>query len=274
MNKIAVRGGGKPSHAAPLPIRPEGCVSSPPSEEAVAIIKFSINYGLDNGVMAISGPTEAFGSDSFERAVKMKKISGERWEATVKVPLSSEVVEYRYIVMSGTWREEAKIFRRGLSLVGMEDGDEVEVQDSFRSAKHTTLASTAFTRAIFGRGNTEATAGTENLLVKRENLMWPKQKTTKESTVRISAFAPRIQAGHSLWMRGDKDALGAWSKDKMVPMVHTGGRVYVAQVCDFLPMSMSGHWRPHKRAFQRSNVADAQVHWVFPLTFCFASVCR
>ena len=35
--------------------------------------------------MAISGPTEAFGSDSFERAVKMKKISGERWEATVKV---------------------------------------------------------------------------------------------------------------------------------------------------------------------------------------------
>lgn len=67
------------------------------------------------------------------RAVKMKKVSGEKWEATVKVPLSSEVVVYRYIVMSGSWREEAKIFRRGLSVAGMEDGDEVEVQDSFRS---------------------------------------------------------------------------------------------------------------------------------------------
>lgn len=74
----------------------------------------------------------------------MKKKGGEGWEATIKVPMTEDVVHYRYVVMSGQWREEAKVYKRSISLVGLADGDEIDVQDSFRLLPHPHSGSRTF----------------------------------------------------------------------------------------------------------------------------------
>lgn len=58
----------------------------------------------------------------------------------------------------------------------------------------------------------------------RELIRRQHQVGAKQVCVRTIVYAPRVEAGHKLWMRGAPDAMGAWSKDKSVPMVHVGNR--------------------------------------------------
>ena len=167
-SNLNLRGG---EFTSPLPIASGDSFKSH-SAEGTVTIKFSIRYGLDNGVIVVCGPHTKFGNNDPNRAPKMQKKAGDLWELTIQVPLEIELVTYNYIVLSNTRRKESQINARALSLRGAPDGAQIEVQDMFRSPKAFSLATSCFSRAIFGRGFAEATAATENKLAQAEELVW------------------------------------------------------------------------------------------------------
>lgn len=58
-------------------------------------------------------------------------------------------------------------------------------------------------------------------------------------TVRFVIFAPRKEAGHSIWVTGGPQEMGKWSDDNKVPMVHIGRGIFVGQVGGlFLPITV------------------------------------
>eukprot|EP00281_Chroomonas_sp_CCMP1168_P027736 CAMPEP_0206247986 /NCGR_PEP_ID=MMETSP0047_2-20121206/20113_1 /ASSEMBLY_ACC=CAM_ASM_000192 /TAXON_ID=195065 /ORGANISM="Chroomonas mesostigmatica_cf, Strain CCMP1168" /LENGTH=778 /DNA_ID=CAMNT_0053673569 /DNA_START=380 /DNA_END=2716 /DNA_ORIENTATION=+ len=213
--------------SAPLPLADKSAV--PLNEDGFVTLRLRMNYGLDRGVVSASGPGTYFGGNDVKKAVQFKRKGGDDWEAEVKVPISAGVVYYHYVIQSTTWRYEARICDRSVSVKGMKDGDIIDVSDSFRSAKPATLATSCFSKAIFGRGHQDQNTKTENTVAGMDEIVWP-EVGPKQVCVRASVYAPRVEAGHSVWMRGKPDAMGAWSHESRVPMVHLGNRIYVGQV--------------------------------------------
>jgi len=199
------------------------------SAEGKATLKISIDYGIDNGVIVCAGPSEAFGRNDVHRAPKMENKGGTKWELNLEVPLQKDVYEYYYVVQSGSWRHESRICHRAVSVKGLKDGDVVDVQDRFRSTKPAILATAAFDRAIFGKGSDEKFRESSNKEVKQDDLRWDIEESG-DVTVRFSVYAPRVEAGHSVWVTGKPESMGAWSSSKAVPMVHVGHRIYIGQV--------------------------------------------
>ncbi len=108
-------------------------------------------------MVVVCGPHTKFGSNDPNRAPKMQKKAGDLWELTIQVPLEMELVRYHYVI-SNTRRRKSQINVRALSSRGAPDGAHIEVQDMFRSPKAFSLATSCFSRAIFGRGFAESTA--------------------------------------------------------------------------------------------------------------------
>mmetsp|Transcript_55312 Transcript_55312/g.115704 ORF Transcript_55312/g.115704 Transcript_55312/m.115704 type:complete len:839 (-) Transcript_55312:278-2794(-) len=220
-----LRGGGIPSFSG-LPIAEKSEPSS-----GTASIKLSLNYKVDGGVIVAVGPSSAFGNGDIHKAPKLQQKGGERWEAVVQVPLSDALVKYQYVVLSKTHRYEARIAERSVSLLGLSDGAKVDVQDAFRSPRPAVLATSCFTRAIFGRGLQAANVATENPAVPSDKLTWSAGAAGSDDVVfRFVVFAPRKEAGHSIWVTGKPAALGAWEPSKMVPMASLGSGLYAGQV--------------------------------------------
>ena len=151
--------------------------------------------------MVISGPSDVLGRGDANRAPKMQRKGGEQWELTLEVPLDKDVLVYNYIAMSNTHRYEARICERSISLSGLKPGTKVHLQDSFRSPKVATLATSCFAKAIFGRGNAEQYTKTENKVVSPSEIVWD-AVADDEASVRFVVFAPRLEAGHSVWVSG------------------------------------------------------------------------
>ena len=176
MSRISLRGGG---FTAPLPIaQDEGFIIPPTLDgQGMATLKFSIRYGLENGAVVVCGPNSKFGSNDPYRAPKMQKKGGDLWELSIQVPIEMEIVKYNYMILSGTIRKESQINERVLCLKGVPDGAHVEVQDMFRSPKAFSLATSCFSRAIFGRG----------FQVPGPTLLW-------STTIRLDPFPPPCTA--------------------------------------------------------------------------------
>jgi hypothetical protein len=191
----------------------------------------SLNYKVDGGVIVAVGPTSAFGNGDIHKAPKLQQKGGERWEVVVQVPLSDALVKYQYVVLSKTHRYEARIAERSVSLLGLSDGAKIDVQDAFRSPRPAVLATSCFTRAIFGRGLQEQNVATENPSVPNDKLTWSAGAPGPDDVVfRFVVFAPRKEAGHSIWVSGKPAALGAWETSKLVPMASLGSGLYAGQV--------------------------------------------
>jgi len=220
---LRMRGGG----AAGLPL------AESPGQTGGGTVKLrlSLNYKVDGGSIVAVGPSTSFGSGDINRAPKLQRKDGERWEGEISVQLSGqEVVHYQYVILAKTHRYEARIADRSVSLVGLNDGDVIDVQDAFRSPKPATLATSCFTDAVFGKGHKESDVKTENKVAPHEQVTWkPADAGSDGVTVRFTVFAPRVEAGHSIWVTGAPDELGAWSKEEMLPMVHVGRRIYIGQ---------------------------------------------
>eukprot|EP00282_Hemiselmis_andersenii_P005405 CAMPEP_0114134328 /NCGR_PEP_ID=MMETSP0043_2-20121206/14095_1 /TAXON_ID=464988 /ORGANISM="Hemiselmis andersenii, Strain CCMP644" /LENGTH=864 /DNA_ID=CAMNT_0001227953 /DNA_START=33 /DNA_END=2623 /DNA_ORIENTATION=+ len=224
--------GGAPTSSSPLPIADPDAPPTPLDSDATVTLKLFITYGIENGEVVATGPTVAFGGDDLARAVRLKRVGDKKdnvWGAEVKVPLGEASIEYHYVIKSRDTRYESRICPRSVSIAGLPAGSTVDVRDGFRSAKYYVLATSCFSRAIFGRGNSPENARTENKLVETGDLSWP-ELGEGQTAVRLHVFAPRVSAGHSVWVRGNTEGLGKWSKEKMCPMVHIGGRIYVGQV--------------------------------------------
>ena len=206
-----------------------------------ASLKLSLNYKVDGGVIVAVGPSLAFGNGDIHKAPKLQQKGGERWEAVVQVPLSDALVKYQYVVLSKTHRYEARIAERSVSLLGLPDGAKVDVQDAFRSPRPAVLATSCFTRAIFGRGRQAHHLATENPAAHTDRLTWAPAGAAApgadEVAVRFVVFAPRKEAGHSVWITGKPAALGAWDAGKLVPMASLGSGLYAGQVAVY-----SGLW--------------------------------
>ena len=145
-------------------------------------------------------------------APKLSRKAGERWEGEVKVPISEGIVRYQYVVMAKTHRYEARIAERSVNLLGLPAGSVVDVQDSFRSPKPATLATSCFARAVFGKGrDKEADETGENPGIPYSSLTWTPSESSGDVTVRFALFAPRKESGHSVWVTGGAKALGSWS---------------------------------------------------------------
>ena len=70
------------------------------------------------------------------------------------MPLSEGVLRYNYVVLSSKQpRTEARVAERAVALKGLAPGSVLHVHDSFRSPKIASIASSCFSRAIFGRGH-------------------------------------------------------------------------------------------------------------------------
>jgi hypothetical protein len=75
-------------------------------------------------------------------------------QANITVPLSEGVLRYNYVVLSSKQpRTEARVAERAVALKGLAPGSVLHVHDSFRSPKIASIASSCFSRAIFGRGH-------------------------------------------------------------------------------------------------------------------------
>eukprot|EP00960_Hanusia_phi_P068882 766957-Hanusia_phi.AAC.6 len=166
-------------------------------------VKLSINYGVDGGSIVAVGPASCFGNNDINRAPKLQRKEGERWEGTVQVPLTEGVVKYHYVVLARTHRYEARIADRSINVQGLPDGAKVYVQDSFRSPKPATLATSCFSRAVFGKGKSAKVLETQNPEVEHAKITWsPNGKSDADGvTVRFALFAPRMDAGHSVWVQ-------------------------------------------------------------------------
>ena len=160
----------------------------------------------------------------------MSKKEGERWEGWVTVPRSEGVVKYQYVVMAETHRYEARIAERAINVRGLPEGTTVDVQDSFRSPKPATLATSCFSRAVFGKGRAEiADATGENPGIAHGDVTWAPAGASGDVTVRFTVFAPRKEAGHHIWVTGGPKALGSWNGGSRLRMAHIGRGVYLAQ---------------------------------------------
>jgi 4-alpha-glucanotransferase len=196
-------------------------------------IKLSINYGVDKGSIVAVGPSKCFGSGDIHKAPKLKRKggSGDVWEGEVTIPRSEGVVKYQYVVLSHVHRYEARIADRAINVLGLPEGSTVDVQDSFRSPKPATLATACFSRAVFGKGkDLDKDLNGDNPGIDHAALTWtPPGTAESELTVRFTLFAPRIDAGHSVWVTGAADSLGNWDGGKRLRMAHIGRGIYVAQ---------------------------------------------
>ena len=220
-----LRGGGVSFTGLPI------AETAEPAGSGTATLKLSLNYKVDGGVIVAVGPSSAFGNGDIHKAPKLQQKGGERWEGNVQVPLSEALVKYQYVVLSKTHRYEARIAERSVSLLGLKDGAKVDVQDAFRSPRPAVLATSCFTRAIFGRGRQEQHLATENPIVPHEKLTWSAGASSDDDVVfRFVVFAPRKEAGHSIWVTGKPAALGGWEASKMVSMASLGSGLYAGQV--------------------------------------------
>ena len=218
--------GGKIAHATPLPLGDS--VEAKDAEGGSVSVTFAITYGID-GHMVITGEGTVLGRWELHKAPKMKRVSGDLWELTLELPLNKDSYTYNYVAMGKTSRLEAQIADRTLSLKGLQPGDKLHVADSFRSSKIATLATAAFDRAIFGKGHADALVATQNPTADAADVSWG-ARADDEVTVRFQTFAPRVEAGHSVWCTGSAGEMGKWAQDKAVPMVHVGRHVFVGQV--------------------------------------------
>jgi hypothetical protein len=189
-SNLHLRGG---EFSSPLPIAADD-VSKTSYPEGTVTIRFSIRYGLDNGVVVVCGPHTKFGSNDPNRAPKMQKKGADFWGLTMQVPLEMELVTYNYVVLSNTRRKESQINVRTISLRGLTGGSHLEAQDMFRSPKAFSLATSCFSRAIFGRGFAEATAATENKVVQPEELVW----APPTSSDQVEASCQHVPQGPAL----------------------------------------------------------------------------
>jgi hypothetical protein len=220
-----LRGGGVTFTGLPIAEKSDSAGSGTVS------LKLSLNYKVDGGVIVAVGPSSSFGNGDIHKAPKLQQKGGERWEGNVQVPLSETLVKYQYVVLSKTHRYEARIAERSVSLLGLKDGAKVDVQDAFRSPRPAVLATSCFTRAIFGRGRQEQHLATENPAVPYEKITWSAGNHGDDEIVyRVVVFAPRKEAGHSIWLTGKPAALGGWDASKMVPMASLGSGLYAGQV--------------------------------------------
>jgi len=225
--------GGGIKCAAPLPFADEKEVSKRDEGDGTVSVTFSIQYGLDQGDMVITGKDAVFGRAEVHRAPKMRRLPGDKWEITLELQRNKDYYTYNYVALAtGTGnlpRAEALNAPRTVSLAGLEAGEALHVHDSFRSSKIGTLCTAAFDRAMFGRGKHPTSRATENQEVKVDQIAWP-SRISDHVTVRFQVFAPRMEAGHSVWVSGSVAAMGAGSHTLAVPLVHTGKRIYVGQV--------------------------------------------
>ena len=227
--------GGAITSVSPLPLARNqdatGADALGAVKQGTVSVTFTIQYGLDDGSMVMSGPEDVFGRGELHRAPKMRRLAGDMWELTLELPRSTDVYTYNYIAQAKFSRSEARNAPRTISILGLQAGERMSVKDAFRSSKVATLATAAFDRAIFGRGKHPATISSENLFAKISQVSWDTGVGGRDDqvTVRFVNFVPRIEAGHSVWVTGKASALGGGSLNQALPMLHVGSRVYVAQ---------------------------------------------
>jgi len=192
-------------------------------------LKLNLNYGVDRGTIVAVGPSSCFGSGDINKAPKLTRKEGERWEGFVTVPRSEGVVKYQYVIIGDTHRYEARIAERSVNVLGLPEGAVVDVQDSFRSPKPATLATSCFSRAVFGKGKSDlADQEGDNPGIAHAQLTWA-PAPAGDLTLRFTVFAPRMENGHSVWVSGASSSLGSWSASSRLRMAHIGRGLYVAQ---------------------------------------------
>jgi hypothetical protein len=168
--------------------------------------------------------------------------------------------------MANTHRYEARIAERSVNLLGLPGGAVVDVQDSFRSPKAhilkstryhawsrkctraltfenfefwsfqpATLATSCFSRAVFGKGKADMSdLEGENPGIPHSGLTWSPHGASGDVTVRFTLFAPRKECGHSVWVTGGAAALGSWSSSgiHIHTVIHTHTHTHTcAYVC-------------------------------------------
>jgi len=93
---------------------------------------------------------------------------------------------------------------------------------NFLSFQPATLATSCFSRAVFGKGKADLSdLEGENPGIPHSSLTWSPHGASGDVTVRFTLFAPRKECGHSVWVSGGAAALGSWSSSGINTHTHT-----------------------------------------------------
>ena len=111
--------------AAPLPIAgaQEKSAAEDDIAEGTVSVTFTLQYGLDDGVMVITGKDEFLGRSEYHRAPKMRRQGGEQWELTLELPRNKDYYTYNYVALARQPRAEAMNAPRTVSIKGLKAGD-------------------------------------------------------------------------------------------------------------------------------------------------------
>ena len=159
-------------------------------------LSFKIDYQTIWGqVIFLSGSTVEFGEWDPSRALQMRSFVPGEWEVDCTFP-SGKLLEYKYLIKDEDGNINWEGGKNRLLETSKMDFDEIRCRDFWRVRRESEIAlsSSAFTKVLFRRADTDETVG----------------KAHFKKTLRIQIHVSKISPDCKIGILGDLPALGNW----------------------------------------------------------------